>query len=43
MKVYTTVNTFLLPIGFRFGGWLFSPGILILIFLLETIGALKLC
>ena len=43
MKAYTTMNIFLLPIGFRNGGWLLSPLALILACFFETYSAVKLC
>jgi len=43
IKGYTTLNIFLLPIGFRDGGWLFSPLILIVSCFFETVCALKMC
>jgi amino acid permease len=42
VKGYTTINIFLLPIGFMNGGWLFSPIALIVSCFFETLGAIKL-
>ena len=42
MKGYTTVSLFSLPIGFKYGGWLFSPLILIWSCFIETYSAIKL-
>lgn len=42
MKGYTTLNIFTLPIGFKFGGWLFSPIILIFVCFFETTMAIRL-
>ena len=42
IKAYTTMNIFLLPIGFKEGGWLFSPCVLIIACFFETISAIKL-
>ena len=42
IKGYTTLNIFLLPIGFKDGGWLFSPLALIVSCTFETISAIKL-
>ena len=36
------MNIFLLPIGFKNGGWLFSPLVLILSCFFETVSAIKL-
>jgi Transmembrane amino acid transporter protein len=41
IKGYTTINIFMLPIGFRCGGWLFSPIMLVIQAIFETIGAVK--
>jgi amino acid permease len=42
IKGYTTMNIFLLPIGFKAGGWLFSPIVLIISCFFETLSAIKL-
>lgn len=42
MKGYTTINIFTLPIGFKYGGWLFSPCLLVLACFFETTTAVKL-
>ena len=42
IKGYTTISLFTLPIGFKYGGWLFSPLILIFSCVVETISAMKL-
>ena len=42
IKGYTTLNIFLLPIGFKEGGWLFSPIALIIACTFETLSAIKL-
>lgn len=42
IKGYTTLNLFMLPIGFKNGGWLFSPLILIFCATFEIIGAVKI-
>lgn len=41
-KGYTTLNIFCLPIGFKEGGWLFSPLVLMLACFVETMSAVKL-
>lgn len=43
IKAYTTMNIFFMPIGFKEGGWLFSPFALILACFFEAICAMKLC
>jgi amino acid permease len=43
IKCYCTMNIFVMPIGFKLGGWLFSPIALIVVCFFATIGALKLC
>lgn len=42
IKSYTTLNIFALPIGFKCGGWLFSPIVLIIALFFELICAIKL-
>ena len=42
IKGYTTFSIFTLPIGFKYGGYLFSPLILILVCFFETTMAIKL-
>ena len=42
LKSYTTLNIFNLPIGFKYGGWLFSPIMLAIACLFETTCAVKL-
>ena len=42
IKGYTTMSIFTIPIGFKFGGWLFSPLILIFVCFFETTMAIKL-
>lgn len=42
LKAYTTVSIFTLPIGFRTGGWLFSPIVLIIACFFELTSAIKL-
>lgn len=42
IKGYTTMNIFLLPIGFKNGGWLLSPIVLIISCFFETLSAIKL-
>lgn len=42
LKAYTTMNIFALPIGFKCGGWLFSPIVLIVACFFELVCALKL-
>jgi len=42
IKGYTTTSIFTIPIGFKFGGWLFSPLILIFVCFFETTMAIKL-
>ena len=42
IKGYTTLNIFMIPIGFKEGGWLFSPIPLIIMCLIEMTGAIKL-
>ena len=42
IKGYTTINIFILPIGFKDGGWLFTPIILIFAALFECICAILL-
>ena len=41
-KGYTTLNIFCLPIGFKEGGWLFSPLVLMLACFVESMSAIKL-
>lgn len=41
-KAYTTLNIFSLPIGFKCGGWLFSPIVLIVACFFELTCAVKL-
>ena len=43
IKAYTTMNIFFMPIGFKEGGWLFSPFALIFACFFEAICAIKLC
>ena len=42
MNGYTTMSIFSLPIGFRYGGWLFSPLVLLLACFVETFAAVRL-
>lgn len=42
LKGYTTVSIFALPIGFKYGGWLFSPCILIFSCFVECTLAIRL-
>ena len=42
IKGYTTMNIFMLPIGFKEGGWLFSPFPLIFMCIVEALGAIRL-
>ena len=42
IKGYTTMSIFTIPIGFKYGGWLFSPLILIFVCFFETTMAIKL-
>ena len=42
IKGYTTISIFTIPIGFKYGGWLFSPLILIFVCFFETTMAIKL-
>ena len=42
MNGYTTMALFTLPIGFRYGGWLFSPLVLIFCCFTETFAAIRL-
>jgi amino acid permease len=42
MNGYTTMSLFTLPIGFKYGGWLFSPIILLLACFVETFAAVRL-
>lgn len=42
IKAYTTMNIFTIPIGFKYGGWLFSPIILAFVCFFETTMAIKL-
>ena len=42
LKAYTSMNVFILPIGFKEGGWLFSPIVLIVSCFFETLSAYKL-
>lgn len=42
IKGYTTMNIFMLPIGFKAGGWLFSPIMLIISATFEATCAIKL-
>ena len=39
MNGYTTMSLFTLPIGFRYGGYVFSPFILLLACIVETFAA----
>ena len=41
-KGYTTMNIFVLPMGMKSGGWLFSPFCLIMACIFDTLGAVKL-
>ena len=41
IKAYTTLNIFFLPIGFKNGGWLFSPIVLVIACFFETTCAVK--
>lgn len=41
IKAYTTLNIFLLPIGFKSGGYLFSPIILVVAWFFELTCAIK--
>jgi proton-coupled amino acid transporter len=43
IKAYTTMNIFFMPIGFKEGGWLFSPFALIFACFFEATCAIKLC
>jgi Na+/proline symporter len=43
IKGYTTMSLFTLPIGFKEGGWLFSPLVLVFSCFIETTSAIKLC
>ena len=42
MKGYCTMSMFNLPIGFKFGGWLFSPLVLFMACFVETFSAIRL-
>ena len=42
LKAYTTLNVFTIPIGFKCGGWLFSPIVLIIACFFEMTTALML-
>ena len=42
IKGYTTMSIFTMPIGFKYGGWLFSPLILIFVCFFETTMAIRL-
>ena len=42
VKGYTTLNIFILPIGFKEGGWLFSPFPLIIMCIIEATSAIRL-
>ena len=42
IKAYTSMNVFVLPIGFKEGGWLFSPIVLIISCFFEALSAYKL-
>lgn len=42
IKGYTTISLFTLPIGFKYGGWLFSPLVLAFSCFIETTSAIKL-
>ena len=42
IKGYTTMNIFMLPIGFKQGGWLFSPIMLLISAVFEATCAIKL-
>lgn len=42
MNGYTTMSLFTLPIGFKYGGYVFSPFILILACVVETFAAVRL-
>lgn len=39
---YTTISIFTIPIGFKYGGWLFSPLILLWACFVETFAAIRL-
>ena len=43
LKGYTTISLFGLPIGFKYGGWLFSPCVLIFSCFIEGTLAIRLC
>lgn len=43
IKGYCTMSMFTLPIGFKYGGWLFSPLVLFMAFFVETFSAVRLC
>lgn len=42
IKGYTTMSLFTMPIGFKYGGWLFSPLILLFVCFFETTMAIRL-
>ena len=43
IKGYCTMSMFNLPIGFKYGGWLFSPLVLFMACFVETFSAVRLC
>ena len=43
LKAYASLNIFVMPIGFKEGGWLFSPFALIVACFFEGTCAIKLC
>ena len=42
MNGYTTMSLFTLPIGFKYGGWIFSPIVLLVACFVETFAAVRL-
>lgn len=42
MKGYCAMSMFNLPIGFKLGGWLFSPCVLFMACFVETFSAIRL-
>jgi len=42
IKGYTTTNIFIIPIAFKEGGWLLSPFPLLVMCVIETLGAVRL-
>ena len=42
LKAYITINIFMMPIAFKYGGWLISPITVAIVSIFLLIGAIKL-